>query len=306
MKKFLTGVLTTMMLVVTMGTAVFAASSPNSETALKQQAEAWNNKVTSVTGSSSANEVVSVEAKALDTSTLAQANEKVTTDYKDASVLAMTDLSVPADTDLTNGVTVTMKVPGVLPGDNIKVLHQKSSGDWETLTPSVGNGTVTVTLRSFSPIVVLRVASSNASTGSTGTIVSGNASGTTNSSDGAITGNNNGTSNGTSDSQNGNQTSSGTYGDGYQDGYAAGVASTSQTSNGSVSNGSSGDNTSQANNTGNTATANTVINNYGGSSAGTNSSATSPKTGASLPALPILAVLLCAGVVVCGKKAYNN
>ena len=32
----------------------------------------------------------------------------------------------------------------------------------------------------------------------------------------------------------------------------------------------------------------------------------SPKTGASLPALPIVAVFALAGIVVCGKKAHAN
>jgi hypothetical protein len=298
MKKFFTGVLTTMLLVGMMGTVVFAATSPNSETALKQQAEEWNKNVTSVTGSGSTSEAVSVEAKALDTSAMSQANAKVTSEYQDASVLAMTDLSVPEDTDLTDGVTVTMNVTGVLPGDNIKVLHQTSSGEWETLTPiAVGNGTVTVTLHSFSPIVILRVS------GIAGTVGSGNGNGADDSSDG------------TNDSQNGNQTSDGTYNDGYQDGYAAGAASSNQISNTNTSNSSTGNNNSQANNSGNKATATAIINNYGGTSAGGsssgvttvgNSSATSPKTGASLPALPILAVLLSTGIVVCGRKAYNN
>jgi hypothetical protein len=35
-------------------------------------------------------------------------------------------------------------------------------------------------------------------------------------------------------------------------------------------------------------------------------SATSPKTGASLPALPIVAAFVFAGIVYCGKKVRNN
>ena len=33
---------------------------------------------------------------------------------------------------------------------------------------------------------------------------------------------------------------------------------------------------------------------------------TSPKTGASVPALPILAVAVVAGIIVCGRKAAKN
>lgn len=49
--------------------------------------------------------------------------------------------------------TITFNVGGVVAGQKIAVLHQLHDGSWELLTPdSVGNGTVTVTFSSLSPV----------------------------------------------------------------------------------------------------------------------------------------------------------
>ncbi len=49
--------------------------------------------------------------------------------------------------------TITFNVGGVVAGQKIAVLHQLADGSWEVLTPdAVGNGTVTVTFTSLSPV----------------------------------------------------------------------------------------------------------------------------------------------------------
>lgn len=49
--------------------------------------------------------------------------------------------------------TITFNVGGVVAGQKIAVLHQLADGSWEVITPdNVGNGTVTVTFSSLSPV----------------------------------------------------------------------------------------------------------------------------------------------------------
>jgi hypothetical protein len=300
MKKLFAGMITAMLLVATMGTAVFAANSPDSETALKQQAKDYNSKVTSVTAIGNGNAAVNVTAQALDTNTVAQASKKVSNDYKNATVLAMTDLSVPDNTDLTNGVKVTLSVKEVLAGDNVKVLHQKSTGDWETLPATVGNGTVTVTMTSFSPVVIIRLPSSSSSgNNSSGSNTSSNNTSSSNTSSSNTSSTNTPGSN-TNNTGNATTDSKGKYTQGYQDGYAAGLAS----AKGSINNSTTVNVDNSSNNT--VTTTGTGSSRNAAASSGRNVSATSPKTGASLPALPIVAAFVFAGIVYCGKKVRNN
>ncbi|MDR2042759.1 MAG: LPXTG cell wall anchor domain-containing protein [Clostridium sp.] len=50
-------------------------------------------------------------------------------------------------------VTITFNLNNIRAGDNILVLHQVKAGQWENITPDrVGNGTVTVTFSSLSPV----------------------------------------------------------------------------------------------------------------------------------------------------------
>jgi hypothetical protein len=329
MKKLFAGIITTMLVVAMMGTTVFAALSPSSDTALRQEAESLSQKITSVTAIGASNSAVAITVTTLDTTEMTQANAKVQSDYKNATILAMADLSIPEGTDLTNGIRVTLSVSGILAGDNIKVLHQKSGGDWETLDASAGNGTVTVTMQSFSPIVIIRLpvssstgstGTTSSSTGSTGTTSSstgstgttGNSTGSTGTT-GSSTGNNGNTGNTNNNSANTNTSnSSGTqntdsedssngsskkttvnsntdssYGDGYKDGYTAGKSSATGTSTSSNSTGGS-----------------SVVRSAASASSGA-ASATSPKTGQSFPAMPVIAVLALAGIIVCGRKARN-
>ena len=81
---------------------------------------------------------------------VAMANEVVGTN---ASVLTMVDIQVPAG---TGTATFTINVDGLMPGQNVTILHLKSATDIEVIKPSaVGNGTVTFTMSSYSPVAVV-------------------------------------------------------------------------------------------------------------------------------------------------------
>lgn len=56
----------------------------------------------------------------------------------------------------SNPVTVTFQVPGVNANDAITLVHKKADGTWETIVGTAGNGTVTATFTSFSPVAFVR------------------------------------------------------------------------------------------------------------------------------------------------------
>jgi len=69
-----------------------------------------------------------------------------------AYIATVVDLSVPAG---TGAASFTLACP-VLKGQKVTILHQKSDGIWEAITPSnVANGSVTFTLTSYSPVAVV-------------------------------------------------------------------------------------------------------------------------------------------------------
>jgi hypothetical protein len=320
MKKFFAGMITMMLLVAMMGTTVFASDSPTSEAALKKQAEELSEKLQTVSASMGGTKV-EITMSEIEPETVVKGEAALKErNYSSNDVLAMADLKVEGEIDTSKGVTVNLAVEGVLEGDNIHVLHQTGSGSWEELSvSSVGTGSVTVTMTSFSPIMVVRLpaktttSSTTSSSGSTGsstytsTFSSTISSGTTTGSTSTDSANTSGTTAATpqTDSTGAdttktssksdptdvdqNVTISGadtqTYGQGYKDGYTAGAATVK----------------------GATA-ATTVVRTVGTGSTSTgesNLSATSPKTGTTLPTLPILAVFTFAGILVCGKKAQN-
>ena len=62
----------------------------------------------------------------------------------------MIDVTLPVSFEKAQ---LTFSVNGVTAGQKIAVLHQKHDGSWEVINPdSVGNGTVTATFTSLSPI----------------------------------------------------------------------------------------------------------------------------------------------------------
>lgn len=150
MKKKLAGLLAALM-VLTMGTTVFAATSPTAEDIAKAE-----NAVTSVTTDAG----VSLSKSQIAPAEYKEAAQKATTITADAEVLAAFELTAPAGT--TSGpMNVTISVAGIKAGDTVMVLHKCSKhGVWETITPSkVEDGKVTFGVDSLSPIAIVRTAS---------------------------------------------------------------------------------------------------------------------------------------------------
>jgi hypothetical protein len=348
MKKFFAGMMTAMLLVAAMGTTVFAATSPTSQTALKNladlnnQATSMNNKVTGVENvSTSANKNITVTPEKVTATVMGQGNAYNEKNFgSEYSLLAMTDLSVPAGTDTSKGVTVKLRVDENLGGLTLRVLHQTDSGTWENLTINeTGTDYVVFTMTSFSPVMLVRVwgtAANNSTTTSTTTTTSSSPtyiyyttpstssttnSGTTDSdttdtktsdTEGTASASSHNDSSATDQKVSVGTTDNGTYGQGYSDGYAAGAASVNSAAKESATKDSATKDSATADSTktepaatGTNAVGTTVIRTVG-STSGNNLSTTSPKTGASLPTLPILAVFAFAGILVCGKKAQNQ
>ena len=158
MKKKLAGMLAALM-VLTMGTTVFAATSPTAEDI--SQAESAATSVTTDSG-------VTLSKSQIAITVYKEATEKAEAITADAEVLAAFELTAPADA--TFPMAVTISVSGIKKGDTVKVLHKCSQHGWETLTPSkTSNGSVTVSVHSLSPIAVVRTATEaqNNSGGST-------------------------------------------------------------------------------------------------------------------------------------------
>lgn len=295
-KKFFTGVITALLLAALMGTTVFAAGSPTGDDALKQKAEQLNKNVTGVSVKTS-NNMQLTPAKNVPTTTQVSDAQKVASNINStADVLAMTDLSVEKDADLSKGITVTLSVPGIRRGDNVYVLHQTSRG-WEVLRPSsVTDGQVTVTLYSLSPIAVVRYnngvsvpVTTNPSGSGSQTNNSTNSNNTTG--DTQTNNNNNNQNNNQNNTQNNPvnveqnvtvnypDSDKDDYDDGYADGYEDGK-SDSRSSGSSSSGGSTG--------TGNAPKSTKYVK--------------SPKTGESLPVLPFTGMLALAGIGIVRRK----
>ena len=310
-KKIFTGVVTAMMLVFTMGTTVFADPSPTSDTALVQRTNELN-KATTVesSGYNANNELITVSSKGVDKDVYRegnrQANAVASAQNGSATVMAMSDISVPSATNTSKGIKVTICASGIKAGDNVYVLHKLKSGSWQTVKPdSVSNGKVTVTLYSFSPVIVVRYSSNVNPTVTTDPSKDENSQGSNTNSN--VNDNSNSSSQTNNNNQNNSQTNNQynpvsvnqnvtvnypqSYDDG-EDSYTDGKNSVRNTSTKSSSarvNGKSGAGSQK-----------------GTSVSGSVSYKTSPKTGAALPALPFVAVFAAAGIVVCGRKARKN
>jgi hypothetical protein len=227
-----------------------------------------------------------------------------------AQVFAMADLSVSGSSK--GAVTVTLNVEKIRSGDNIHVYHYNSTTrTWEDLNSVSGSnvtvteGAVTVTMSSFSPVMVVYVP----------TTASSQKDDTQNSTQDS-------TQNSTeAGSQNDQDISSGSaedYTQGYNDGYEAGVNSVSNISSGSSSGSSktgkasksktskSSSSSGKSSKTVSKTVTRTIYKTGNTTTSPVNTSATSPKTGASLPALPFVAMFAFAGLLVCNKKGHNQ
>lgn len=318
MKKMLMGMLA-MLLVLTMGTTVFAAPSPKPDTGLDRKAQEWNNKVEHVAATGANNQIYNVTKKRVDASKVNSVNEVIKTVSSQAEVIGMSDLSVDKGVDTSKGIKVTLSIDpkSIINGYSVYVVHQYGEGKWETVKPSsvTSDGKVTVTLYSLSPVAIVQYPNNvsvpisdpsknkpdstnntNNNTNSSESSNSTNSHNTTGPSQSNSNSSNSSNSNNQSNSQTNNQNNpvnvnqnvtvkypdfdtEDNYDNGYSDGYQDGrnsVKGTSASNGRAVSGGT------------------------------TSAGVLSPKTGASLPALPIVAVFALAGVAVCGRKAHAN
>lgn len=314
MKKMLMGVLA-MLLVLTMGTTVFASPSPNPDTGLDQKAQEWNNKVEHVAATGANNQIYNVTKKRVDASKVNSVNEVIKTVSSQADVIGMSDLSVDKGVDTSKGIKVTLSIDpkSIINGYSVYVVHQYGEGKWETVKPSsvTSDGKVTVTLYSLSPVAIVQYPnnvsvpisdpsknkpdSTNNTNNNTNSSESSNSTNSHNTT-GPSQSNSNSSNSSNSNNQTNNQNNpvnvnqnvtvkypdfdtEDNYDNGYSDGYQDGRNSVKGASatNGKVASGVT-----------------------------TSAGVLSPKTGASLPALPIVAVFALAGIVVCGKKAHAN
>lgn len=68
-------------------------------------------------------------------------------------IASIVDLNVPAG---TGTATFTLGCPNVWKGQNVTILHLKSNGTYETITPSsVEDNKVTFTMTSYSPVAIV-------------------------------------------------------------------------------------------------------------------------------------------------------
>ena len=148
MKKTLVGVLAALM-VLTMGTTVFASTSPNANDATSSQLK---EAVTSIQSTGSAQ----VYADAVQADNVTEANTQAKAMAEDATLLAAVDLTYAGSVP-TAGVQIKLAVSSIKSGDKLVVLHKKAGG-WEKIQPDqVGNGYVIFTMKSFSPVAIAKV-----------------------------------------------------------------------------------------------------------------------------------------------------
>jgi hypothetical protein len=278
MKRKLAGLLAAL-LVLSMGTTVYAATSPTAEDIKAQAANAAAGVSVNATDSNGNN--IQITQTPMSTDEYSKTLDKVEQLGSSTELLGAVDLEVPDDYIFGDSITVTLSISGITSSDspkNIRVLHyNENTNTWENIQPNaVNNGKVTVTLKSLSPVAVVRTAESDVASGSDSNTESGSKTRTTTE-----------TSSTDATRTSGNNTN----------------GSNTNTSNTGSS--SSGGNT-QTNNNNQTVNVYTTGNGTSASAQpSASTSTTSPKTGASLPALPILAVLAVMGIAVCGKKARS-
>lgn len=148
MKKTLVGILAALM-VLTMGTTVFAASSPDGNGANSSQLK---EVVTNIQNTGS----VQVTADPVTDTAVADANAKAREISTEATLLAAVDLNY-SGTIPAGGVQIKLTVSNISAGDKLVVLH-KNGSTWEKIQPDkVGNGYVIFTMTSFSPVAIAKV-----------------------------------------------------------------------------------------------------------------------------------------------------
>jgi hypothetical protein len=172
MKKKIAALLTTLM-VLTIGTTAFAATSPTTTTtsggssvaAVETKApEAYVEAVKEVKGGTvSALTTAQVSAAATQAvnvvSSLPETLPETYSALKNADSTKTIVPNVLAAIEVTAdpGATVTLSIEGISASDMVLVLHfNTTTGAWETIVPTVADGTVTFTSATFSPISIVK------------------------------------------------------------------------------------------------------------------------------------------------------
>lgn len=154
LRKFITGLAVSALMVLTLGTTVFAAGSPSTSTATKTTPAASE---AAALASGVSGDVIKLDGvdvslpltvKALDDATIASAKKAAS-----GTVLKAVDAVPTADAVYEETITCRFRVP-VKAGQKVTVLHlAEGSTTWETITPDeVGDGIVIATFTSLSPV----------------------------------------------------------------------------------------------------------------------------------------------------------
>lgn len=320
MKKKLAGILAVLM-VLTMGTTVFAAPSSDKDSDLKKEAESL------VTTVESGSDSVALTSKTVESSDLTDAYDYVAEKVgKDTGFTMLAAVELSSATGLpSGGIQITFNVAGLKQGtSNVRIYHKTASG-WEIKTPFVGNGYVIAKFDSLSPFFVVKYDSTpsnsdgsvdsstvvnnyyttnntynntNSNNTSTSNMTNSNNTTTNTTNNNAATTKKNTTSKSNTTKKTSTKTSTTKKSTSKKDTTKKATTKTSVSKDESVKVDSSNKNTQ-------TVTVNVNGSGSGSAKAGASTSTTSPKTGASVPVLPVIAVFSVMGIAVCGKKARN-
>lgn len=246
MKKIF-AVILSLVMVLAMGTVVFAAGSPTAGVSVNT-AKDKNGKDISLTKSEVSEKIVD------------EAKGQAANLEGDATVVSTFNLTPPAGT--SGPYTITLSVAGITASDKVVILHKATTG-WETVNATAGNGTVTFTVNTLSPISVVKVGTKSSS-----------GSGTA----GSTTTDNSVTDNSVTDNSVVNN-STVTYNN-----------SNNYTVTGSAGNGSTGNNSTAA-------SSGTSV------AGKASTSTISPKTGETAPTVLVVALVAMSGLVFFARKA---
>lgn len=170
MKKKIAALLVAV-LVLSVGTPVLASSPSTSNTSASSSAEAAAEAEAAALASGvSAGSVVvngqsvNVTISSASPATVSEAKKVAEINLSEnATVLKVVEVSLPVDFDK---VTITFDVSGVVAGQSVTVLHMLPDHNWEILPATAGNGTVTATFTSLSPVAFV-VGATSPKTGET-------------------------------------------------------------------------------------------------------------------------------------------
>jgi hypothetical protein len=155
LRKFITGLAVGALMVVTMATGVFAATSPSKES---------TSTVAGVSGLNIKNDGVDCSLPTIITpvTVATQAQAEAAANKIGYTVIKFFDLEETELSVYKNNTTVKMMVDNVLAGMKVKVLHLPDGKDgavianWEVIDPDeVGAGYVTATFTNLSPVAIV-------------------------------------------------------------------------------------------------------------------------------------------------------